>query len=216
MKTILATVATAMLLAAPAQAASFSFAGNFTRDDDVQRFDFTVGALSTITLRSYSYAGGTQADDTIVSAGGFDPILALFDASTGALIEQQDDANSGVPADPVTGNEYDVNLDIELAAGNYFVTVMQYNNFANGPLFSDGFERDGEGNFTGPEFECSNGIFCDVGGNNRTSAWNFDILNVDSASQEPNPPAVPLPASGLLLLGAMAGVAALRRRAARN
>lgn len=218
MKTTVLAALAATLLGAPVHAATFSFAGNFTQDDDVQRFDFSVGSLSTITLRSYSYAGGTQADGTVVSAGGFDPILALFDATSGALIGQQDDAEDDgnvVPEDPTTEYRFDVLLDIELDAGSYFVTVMQYDNFANGPLFADGFERDGEGNFTGLIFPCTNGIFCDFGSNDRTSAWNFDILNVETATQEPNVPPVPLPASGLLLAGALAGVAALRRRASR-
>ncbi len=207
-----AAVAVLLATAAPGMAATFSFAGQFSSDDDVQRFDFSVGALSTITLRSYSYAGGTQADGTVVEAGGFDPILALFDALDGRLIAEQDDASSGVPADPVTGNDYDVNLDVALEAGNYFVTVQQYNNFAAGLFFSDGFFRDGEGNFTGSRYNCPNQVFCDVGGNDRTAFWNFDILNVDTAVVvDPEPPVIPVPAAGFLLMGALGALGGLKR-----
>lgn len=217
--TLLAVAGTALLaIASPAVAATFSFSGSFAADDDVRRFDFTVGAPSTVTLRSYSYAGGTQADGTVVSAGGFDPILALFDGATGALIDQQDDADDDgrVPPDPETGEVYDVLLEIALEAGSYFVTVMQFDNFANGPFISDGFERGGDGNFTDADFGCDGGRFCDGQDVSRTGAWAFDILDVDDAVLvDPDVPAVPLPASGLLLAGAVAAMAGARRRALR-
>ncbi len=56
----------------PVQAADFSFRGNFSTDDEVHLFNFSVGATSTVTLKTLSYAGGTQADGTVISAGGFD------------------------------------------------------------------------------------------------------------------------------------------------
>ncbi len=70
-------------LAAPQD---FSFRGTFGADDEVALFDFTANGASTVTLRTYSYAGGTQADGTPIAAGGFDPILTHFDG-TGLLID---------------------------------------------------------------------------------------------------------------------------------
>ncbi len=208
-KTIAAALAFGLSLCT-AQAADFSFAGTFQSDDDVRFFPFVVGAASNVTLRSYSYAGGVQANGTIVAAGGFDPILALF-AADGTLIEEQDDADFGVPDDPVTGFPFDVNFQAFLPAGAYTVTIQQFSNFAVGPTISDGFLSEGLGNFTGPEFGCSNGIFCDVDGFNRTSAWAFDILNVELAVVV-DPAVVPLPAGLPLLLAGLGALVLVPRR----
>lgn len=196
-------VTIALVTGGVAEAADFSFRGNFTADDDVQLFNFTVGAESTVTLRTFSYAGGTQADGTVIAAGGFDPILALFD-SAGSLLDQNDDDPSGtVPADPVTGVAYDTLLTRLLAAGDYTVSIMQYDNFANGPTLADGFLRQGESNFSGG--------FIDFEGDQRTSAWAFDILNVSDVVVVP-PDTAPIPTPALLpgLIGM--GVAALRKK----
>lgn len=206
---MLKTLATAALvsgMAVSAHAATFSFTGNFEGDADSAIFEFVVGDSSDVTLRSYSYAGGTQADGNVVSAGGFDPILGLYDAD-GVLIEEYDDGPGPVPSDPVTGSEYDTNLTIGgLAAGTYFAAITQFDNFSLGALAA-GFQE------TDPTFtstnDCSNGIFCDVNGDNRTSFWAFDILGVESAEVDMG--MVPLPASLPLLLAGM-GALGLGRR----
>lgn len=197
----------AISTAANAVPQDFSFTGSFVGDADVQLFNFTVGALSTVTLRSYSYAGGTMADGTVISAGGFDPILALWD-SAGNLVNQWDDGPDAVPSDPVTGSQYDTNLTISsLAAGNYTASIAQYDNFAAGTNLSSGFVRSSS-TFTST-YGCSNGQFCDVNGDNRTSFWAFDVLGVESASA---PSAVPLPAGLPLMLSGLFALAFLARR----
>jgi hypothetical protein len=190
-----------------ASALDFSFTGAFGLDEDVQLFTFTADGVSAVTLRSYSYAGGTQADGNIVPTGGFDPILNLFD-STGALILQQDDdlqdnAICDGSSDPNTGECWDVFSVQVLPAGNYTVALTQYDNYANGPNLSDGFLEAGQGNFTGALAGCSNGSFCDVSGDapfdNRTNEWAFDILGVQTAVPEPT--TATLVALGLGALG---------------
>lgn len=201
------SLAVLMLTAAAswASADNFSFQGSFTADDNVQLFNFTVGASSTVTLRTWSYAGGVDAAGVTIPRGGFDPILALFNSS-GAQINQNDDGGSNVPADSVTGEHYDTYLSSTLAPGTYTVSVMEYDNFAIGPNLSNGFTETGHGNFTAG-FGCSAGIFCDVSGvpagNSRTANWEFDILGVQSASVPVT--GTPEPASlGLLIGGAAA------------
>lgn len=208
---VLAAATVAALLSTTASAATFSFRGNFSSDDDVQLLNFSVGATSTVRLQSFSYAGGTQADGTVISAGGFDPILALFDGS-GVYIDEQDDADSA-PADPTTGASYDVDFTSVLGTGSYTVSIMQYDNFAIGPNLRDGFQRTGEGNFT--SLDCSANMFCDTAGDARTSFWAFDISGVEQAEIE-IPAPVPLPASAPLLLGGLLGLVRLDRRRRRQ
>ena len=177
---------------------NFSFAGTFNQDDNVQLFNFTSDGSSTAYIVSYAYGGGTQADGTVHSQGGFDTILTLFD-STGALVTSNDDgssqcfidaagiAGSGGSADTNTGVVYDTCFSAVLAAGTYTVAVSQFDSFAAGANLSDGFTQDGNGNFTASNTECTQGSFCDVTATptftNRTNVWAYDILNVASADE---------------------------------
>ncbi|WP_239025954.1 DVUA0089 family protein [Sphingomonas paeninsulae] len=185
--------------ATPALAADFSFTGAFTNPNDVQTFTFAVGSPSTVTLRTWSYAGGTNAAGAAIPEGGFDPILALFD-STGAKIGENDDGGSNVAADSVTGAHYDTFFSSALGVGDYTVSIQAYSNFAVGPNLSDGFQDSG--NFNG-----------------RNTDWAFDLLNVGEATQTGGGTgavgAAPEPATWAMMIGGF-GVAGgtLRRRRA--
>ena len=211
---VLAAAVTA-LISAPAAATNFSFTGNFTRDDNVQLFNFTVGAPSTVTLRTWSYAGGVNAAGQTIARGGFDPILALFD-STGTRVGQNDDGGCGNVAMDISGTCYDTFLNAALAAGTYTVSVMEYDNFSVGPNLSNGFTRTGQGNFTSG-FSCvaNQTSFRDVSGSaacGRDSHWAFDILNVAAATVVGGVPEPSTWAMMLLGFGAI-GLSMRRRRA---
>ncbi len=159
---------------------NFSFTGNLANDDDVQLFNFTVGTTSNVTLRTWSYAGGINADGVVIPDGGFDPILALFN-SAGTLIDENDDGSpTEVSADPTTGEFYDSFLTTTLSPGDYTVSVAQFSNFAIGPTLSDGFAGSARVNFEG-----------------RTDFWAFDVLGVDQATVVPIPAAIWLFGAGL-------------------
>jgi hypothetical protein len=212
---VLAALAAMVLVSTPAAAADFSFTGNFTQDDNVQLFNFVVGAPSSVTLRTWSYAGGTNAAGTTIARGGFDPILALFD-SAGNLIDQNDDGGCGlVAADSGSGECWDTFLTAALTAGTYTVAVMQYDNFANATLAA-GFDRQGQGNFTPGMSGCaaSQTAFEDVSESaacGRDNHWAFDILNVAGAELVVGG-AVPEPSSWAMMLLGFAGIGMMIRR----
>ncbi|MGX9219328.1 DVUA0089 family protein [Massilia varians] len=102
-----------------ASAANISYTGEFAYDNEVKLFQFTVDTLSTVGLRTWSYAGGINAAGETIARGGFDPIVALFN-SAGQLIGEQDDGGCRkVAADALTRQCWDINYSIELAPGTY-------------------------------------------------------------------------------------------------
>lgn len=193
MKLVPALALAASFACSAANAADFSFVGSLARPGEVQLFSFNVGATSDVTLRTWSYAGGTNAAGALIPRGGFDPILALFD-STGLKIGENDDGGLNVAPDPVDGIRFDTFLFLpSLAPGAYQVSVAVFPNFAIGPNLSNGFS--GADTFNG-----------------RTADWAFDVLGVDTAvvATVPVPAALPLMAAGLGLFGFIAR----RRRSA--
>jgi len=86
------------------------------------------------------------------------------------LIGQNDDGGTSVPADSVTGQNFDTSLTVSLTPGSYKVSVMQYDNHAIGPNLSNGFVG-----------KALNG-WIDASNNARSSFWAFDILNAGQAS----------------------------------
>ena len=195
MGVVTGAMVTTLGISGTAHAADFSLRGAFDQDADVTLFNFSLDTESTVTLRTYSYAGGIQADGTIVEAGGFDPVLTLFDGDGNKLFVNDDDDTGTVISDPTTGKAYDSFLEGFLAAGDYVVALTQYGNFSSGNTLEDGFNRTG--NFTGDLFSrCEAGsTFCDFSGNIRNNQWAFDAIGV-LPLQEPDedkPPVVDPP-----------------------
>lgn len=185
MKHFLHTALTAAVLAtacASAQAANVSFSGNLAGDNAVQLFTFTLAANSNVAVRTWSYAGGTNAAGTLIGAGGFDTVVSLFSGlGNAALLIGANDDGIGVAIDPTTGDAFDSLLDLSpLLAGTYTLALTQVANFANGPTLGDGFLGFGSAGFGG-----------------RSSAWALDIVGVSSAAVIPEPATLALAMLGL-------------------
>lgn len=194
MKVFRVALIAAGLITGSAHAADFSFTGNFSNDDEVQPFNFSVvGSSADVILRTWSFAGGTNAAGTEIARGGFDPIVTLFSAATGIKIDANDDGHL-VP-DPVTSQPYDSFLLSNLAPGSYTAALTQYANFSAGNLLTDGFQGSSATNF-----------------GSRDSHWALDVLNASSASAGvPYISAVPEPETYAMLLAGL-GLLAWRTR----
>jgi hypothetical protein len=194
-------------LAASKAFASVSFQGTFATDDQLELFQFSIGATQTVTIVSWEYGGGTNAANTVIPAGGFDTLFTLFDG-TGAQIGSFDDCGAGSGQ----SSNHDACLDAyyqdTLTSGSYFLALTQSGNDSNGDLI-DGFSQQGQGNFTCAPFSLS-GAFCDTFGNQDNGNWAVDFVNVDSAVDITG--VVPEPASFLLTGGAAALLLAFTRR----
>ena len=178
------------LSAGALQASSLSFLGTFTQDDQ-QLLITLIAPSNSVVIRTFGYAGGTNGAGALIPAGGFDPVLSLFDSTGGLtalspLVAFTDSTGCGpVPADPATGACFDEELTLTtLLPGNTYTLVLtQSNNYPNGGFFGDGFTQDGAGNFTPGEFGCSASAFCDsnLPSSGRTGNWAVDISGVRDA-----------------------------------
>jgi hypothetical protein len=197
-------------------AADFSFRGAFATDDQVQLFEFNLATASTVELRTFSYGGGTQADGTVVLAGGFDPVVSIFDGSGLLLDLVDDDETFSVPADPNTGLARDSLLSDIFDAGDYTVALTQYDNLPLGPGLADGFLRTGDPDFTGDLFgPPGGGMFYESIPptiSQRTNVWALDISNVTAAAAQVPEPAGWAAVASLLLAGLLVVATQHRRR----
>jgi hypothetical protein len=80
---------------------NFSFIGTFAYDTDVEIFHFTLAnPTAGVALRTWSYAGGVDADGNTIPAGGFQPILDVYMADG----TQMNPGVAGPCTVPTTGN----------------------------------------------------------------------------------------------------------------
>jgi hypothetical protein len=183
---VLGIAATTMdaIASRPAQAANLSFTGNFTNANDLPSFIFTADGISTVTIKSFSYGGGTNANGTPISSGGFDLNLALFRESGVGVAERNDIAQP---------DNLDFNFSSILSAGNYQAIIFANGNYFDGEVEGSNLSRGftNEGDFFG-----------------RTNAYAFDILNVNNTAST----AVPEPSDLIGTVVAGFSVMMLKRK----
>ena len=201
MRRIPTLVACLSILTACASGARFSYTGTLGQDSLVSLFSFCLPSTSDVTVRTFGYAGGVNANGVTIAPGGFDPGVAIFDIA-GLLIGLNDDAGCGaVGADPVTGACLDSILSMPgLSGGSYTLALFESPNVPVGPTFGDGFQFAGQGNYTCDYFLGTAGGFCDATLSQRTNAFAVDVTGASAARQQiatPEPGGLALSMSGL-------------------
>jgi len=184
-----------LLTAGATQAAPISqtFSGTLSSTTQVLQEDFTINAMSNVTIFTTSYGGGTNLDGTMASAGGFQPNITLY-TSGGDFVMNQAVSSPIAKTDAATGLALDGYLtDSGLAPGSYIVTLTNWllQQPPTATNLSDGFI-----NYGGT-------TFADVNGNPRTGSYALN-LSTSGASPVPEPASVWLLVSGLVLAGAAA------------
>ena len=180
-----------------ALAGNISYAGTFINDNDVQLFTFNLPAPSTVTLLTLGYGGGVNAAGQTIAAGGFEPVLGLFDSTGVALSGPIQPGNNNPPCsprnpDPARDNFcLDAYAQFTLGAGSYTVSLSQSPNDPLGNL-SDGFFYVN----AVPDPNFNNG-FVGSFGLQGTGNWALDILNVDTGAPTPEPTTGALAALGV-------------------
>jgi hypothetical protein len=197
-------LAVAMLAPLVSAASTLSFNGAFGQDESLEWFRVTMNAPGALTVRTWSFAGGVNADGTTIPAGGFAPVLSLFEETGFQLLLAVDHAGGSGPdcgprpADPFSGFCWDGYLSTSVGAGSYLLALTEDDNLPFGPTLSEGFSRTGQGNFTGPNFLGQPGSFLLVSGEQRTSEWALDI-DADEAVALPEPGTAQFLGAGILL-----------------
>ncbi len=184
-----------------AHAATQSLTGSFTQDDERASIAFIVAMDGEVVLQTWSFGGGINAAGASVAAGGFAPVLSIFTADGDLIgLAQAGVADCGAcNTDAATGFRWDVAWSATLSAGDYLAVLTQDDNSPFGPALSDGFTRDGQDDFTGPNFLGADGAFILVDASQRDGHWALDLT---TPVPEPETWAMLLAGVGLLALRA--------------
>lgn len=204
-KKLLATL-TLVLSAGTASAANFSVVSALQEENDLVLFNFSLLQAANVTLQTLSYDGGNPAQFPAINipAGGFDPLLSLFDAA-GNLVGFGDDINF-IDGDPVGSNLDARIVAANLGAGSYRLILSNFANEPIGDTLAEGFTGLGSFDFT------------DSFGQVRTPLFAVDLINISALQSVVFNPAdvtvVPIPAAVWLMGTALVALGVgLRRRA---
>ncbi|RZL31435.1 MAG: hypothetical protein EOP35_22040, partial [Rubrivivax sp.] len=127
-----------LAFSAVTMAGTSSHSGKFVDDDDRYTFDFSLAAAGPLLVETQSFA-----------AGGFAPVLSLFDAS-GQLLQ----LDAGSSHTCIGGGSFcwDAHFALDLTAGAYRLVLTQDGNLPLGPTLADGFAMTGRPDYTGLDF----------------------------------------------------------------
>ncbi len=166
-----------------------TYSGTFTNQAQVLEETFNVASSSTVTIFTTSYGGGANLDGTTAHAGGFQPMITLYN-SAGNYVFGEAVTSPVATKDSSTGLALDAYLlDSHVAAGSYIAVLTDWLNQqpATATNLSSGFVDLGSGGST----------FVDEAFNSRNAGYALNI------SVNPNTAATPEPATFWLMIPAL-------------
>ena len=189
----LATLALSGSLAA--QAADFDFSGQLIYQKDLVQFDFNLVTAGTVSIWTDSWQSGLN----------FDPQLSLFDGSHALQLVFADGGDS---VSVTAGSFDDGQVFSSLAAGQYRLTLSAFSNAPSGLQLSNGFSYDSAAPIALADW---NQPGYDINANDQKGgAWRVHLNGVEQAA------VVPEPASVLMMLVGLLGIAGIARRRQRG
>jgi len=167
-------LAIAMLaVAANASDTTAFYSGSLSSPTDTFTLSVNLATAGTVSVQTYGFGGGVNAEGNTVAPGGFDPLVALFDSS-GNIIDGTSDvlvnyyANPSYQGCPPAGLVQigtgagsmvcgDVFLSFSLAAGDYTLLLSDAD-YIPDALVDPGSTNlaDGFTDFTGGVFQTCN------------------------------------------------------------
>ena len=184
-----------------ASATTFTDTGTFTTDNQVFETSFNVATASTYSLYTTSYGGGTNLNGTVSLAGGFVPVLSLFNANGTIVAAEGASGICGGNAKVGSATKIcdDASLQLALTSGTYILALTEFPNVAINNL-SDGFLFASNPHETGSLCGKSGGTFLETDVAPCVQRDGSYAVNVTNASAVPEPAtwALMLPAAGVL------------------
>jgi hypothetical protein len=220
-------LAAVFLLSAPASAGPLeflSYTGALSTPQSILEATFALTTSDTVTFQTWGFGGGTNAAGTVISAGGFDPLIALFngvgptativtDGSGNPLADADNLSNppwsyvgNCPPAGTVaigTNNDCgDDFMHVGLSAGTYTLVLSDANYIPNA-VYDNGTLSEGFTDLTGGVFQT-----CDSVSNaciNPNANYAVDVVSTqaDLTTPTPEPGAPSLLGLGLAALAAL-------------
>jgi hypothetical protein len=208
-----------------------SYTGSLASSSDVFSlvFDIVGTADEAVTVQTWSFGGGINADGKTIAAGGFDPFLAIFSGTGPSATIAIDglgnpygtsDALSnfasfaGCPPAQMAniGGELcgDITMSLLLAPGDYTLVLADALNAANA-VYDNGTLGEGFTDFTGGAFQTCNTTDSGTTCANDTANWALDITTASKTGGGGGSNSVPEPSSLTLLTASLFAAAFFRR-----
>lgn len=220
MKTCHKVLGLSALAACSLSAANLSYTGVLDSPEDFFETTFVLSAADTVTFQTWGFGGGTNAAGQVIPAGGFDPLIALFNGPAAAATMYVDgsgnplaDADNlsnppwsyvgncppagtvAIGADQDCGDDF---MQAALAAGTYTL-VLSDANYIPDAVYDNGALSEGFTDFTAGVFQT-----CDPVSNAciaPTANYAVDIVSAQAdLSAVPEPGALSLLGIGVTML----------------